>query len=507
MVAQTGAVLVVDSDGQVVDCNRCARTLLASVDALVDRPLEAVVPSIWSALQTPTNRPRVTVDTGDGQRTLRVDVVDCDHGTRIVRFWNPERTPDAHPSARRLQVERLHEVVVDLGSARRADEVYQCVVDGATAVTDADCCRLSVVEGARLVPTASSREEPVESCDPIPVGAGIAGHAYETNAASVISDLRASRGGSRATDTAQGASGHASASDSPTDALDPVDAIDSRPAEDDSAPVEDDAASDRAEPDDPRSLLTVPLDGVGVVQAFDSRPDAFDAFDRALLELLFVQAGQTLQRIDVEDAVSHERARLESFATALSHDLRSPLNAAMGRLELLQEEYDTAHVDAIDSTHDRMVELINDLLAFTLQGEAIGETDSLALRRVVDDAWQSVDAPDAELVVEGDLPSVEADRTRLYELLLNAFSNAVQHADTPVTVRVGPLSDGGFFVADDGPGIAPSNREAVFERGYTTARDGTGFGLPIVQRIADAHDWDLRLTESNDGGVRLAVRI
>jgi signal transduction histidine kinase len=76
--------------------------------------------------------------------------------------------------------------------------------------------------------------------------------------------------------------------------------------------------------------------------------------------------------------------------------------------------------------------------------------------------------------------------------------------DDRVHVRVGSLPDG-FFVEDDGPGIPPSERDRVFEAGYTTAPDGTGFGLNIVRTVVRAHGWDVEATEGRDGGARFEV--
>jgi signal transduction histidine kinase len=81
------------------------------------------------------------------------------------------------------------------------------------------------------------------------------------------------------------------------------------------------------------------------------------------------------------------------------------------------------------------------------------------------------------------------------------FRNAVEHGGSNVTIRVGALADGaGFYVADDGVGIPESDRDVVFEYGYTTAEDGTGFGMAIVKEIVDAHGWEIRVTEEADGG-------
>ena len=86
-------------------------------------------------------------------------------------------------------------------------------------------------------------------------------------------------------------------------------------------------------------------------------------------------------------------------------------------------------------------------------------------------------------------------------LLENLLRNADEHCESPVTVTVGRTADG-FYLADNGPGLDEMDREQVFEPGYTTAVDGTGFGLTIVKRIADAHGWEVSISDSASGGVR-----
>lgn len=90
------------------------------------------------------------------------------------------------------------------------------------------------------------------------------------------------------------------------------------------------------------------------------------------------------------------------------------------------------------------------------------------------------------------------------QLLENLFRNAVEHGGPDVTVEVGALEDG-FFVEDDGPGIPSDARDEVFDVGYSSADDGSGFGLSIVRRIATAHGWDISVTEGTDGGARFEI--
>jgi signal transduction histidine kinase len=77
-----------------------------------------------------------------------------------------------------------------------------------------------------------------------------------------------------------------------------------------------------------------------------------------------------------------------------------------------------------------------------------------------------------------------------------------------VTVTVGTLpDDGGFYVEDDGPGIPEEIREGIFESGYTTSQRGTGFGLAIVEDIAEAHGWTVSIHEGRTGGARFEVEV
>jgi signal transduction histidine kinase len=149
-----------------------------------------------------------------------------------------------------------------------------------------------------------------------------------------------------------------------------------------------------------------------------------------------------------------------------------------------------------------MADLIDDVLTLAKQGATIQATEPTDLGAATEDVWPYVNAPDTDLVVETD-GGVEADPSRLQELLTNLLQNAVDHGEAE-TIRVGTTADG-FFVADDGEGIPPEEREDVFETGFSTAEDGTGFGLAIVREIADAHGWTITVTASEDGGARFDI--
>jgi PAS domain S-box-containing protein len=202
---------------------------------------------------------------------------------------------------------------------------------------------------------------------------------------------------------------------------------------------------------------------------------------------------------DISERKARER-RLEEFASVVSHDLRNPLNVAAGRLELAREECDSDHLESIDRAHRRMSALIDDLLTLAREGTHLGDPEPIELAAFVRACWDGVETGAATLVTDLDR-TIRADRSRLRQLLENLVRNAVEHGGSDVTVTVGELDDG-FYVADDGPGIPEADRETVFEVGFSTNDSGTGFGLSIVRRIAEAHGWTVAVTESADGGAR-----
>jgi PAS domain S-box-containing protein len=275
------------------------------------------------------------------------------------------------------------------------------------------------------------------------------------------------------------------------------------------------------------------------------------------------------QQQHYRNELERQNERLEEFASLISHDLRNPLNVAQGHLDMLDEEFDSQHIDELRWSLSRMEELVDGLLRLARQGKTIGDREWVSLASVAREAWSTVDTGDARLEVDTDI-AIYGDEARVRELLENLCRNAVEHSSTssqrencaddavehsstspdsqprqdavehgsaspasqdavehsPVegrdggtdelTVTVSSLEpeqrstgdetrSSGFYVADSGPGL-PDDRESLFEFGYTTSPEGTGFGLAIVEQIAEAHGWHVSAGESRDGGARFEIR-
>ena len=208
---------------------------------------------------------------------------------------------------------------------------------------------------------------------------------------------------------------------------------------------------------------------------------------------------------DITESKAHEKQlqreidRLDKFASIVSHDLRNPLNVAQGHLSLVGSECDSDHIGPVRDALGRMNDIITDTLTLARQGQVVDETESVSLGPTAEKSWQNADTGGAHLDIVDD-PTIRADPQRLRSILENLFRNAAEHAGD-VAVRVGSVDDG-FYVEDDGPGIPEADRDDIFGAGYSTADESSGFGLTIVQEIAAAHGWAVRITDGAGGGAR-----
>jgi len=213
---------------------------------------------------------------------------------------------------------------------------------------------------------------------------------------------------------------------------------------------------------------------------------------------------------------------VDQVSSVISHDLRNPLDVAKANLQAARETGDPELFESVSNAHDRMERIIRDVLTMTRDRPIVDPPERVSIETAAKEAWQSVDTDEATLDMTETLPTATADPDRVRRLFENLFRNSVEQGSRiedqsvgrgdqrghtrGVTITVGTLENG-FYVADDGPGIPPEKRDAVFDPGYSTRDRGTGLGLAIVERIAAAHGWELTLTTAGNGGARFEIRL
>ncbi|PSQ55913.1 PAS domain-containing sensor histidine kinase [Halobacteriales archaeon SW_8_68_21] len=238
---------------------------------------------------------------------------------------------------------------------------------------------------------------------------------------------------------------------------------------------------------------------------------------------LLVNSRDVSARKARERRLTDRNERLDRFASIVSHDLRNPLSVIRGSIEMARLRDETEPLERGERAVDRIDQLVSELLTLARQGTGMDEPTEFGLANAAREAWETAavgdNDDDAELVVARDA-RVYGDRGRVRQALENLFRNATEHArpgaagtaevdsdDAPadadaLTVLV-TATDGGFLVADDGTGVDPDDRESVFDSGFTTRADGTGYGLDIVREVVESHGWEVALRCESEGLIAL----
>ncbi|HEY5332716.1 MAG TPA: ATP-binding protein, partial [Solirubrobacterales bacterium] len=219
----------------------------------------------------------------------------------------------------------------------------------------------------------------------------------------------------------------------------------------------------------------------------------------------------------LEDAFARQRG----FVSDASHELRSPLTAIRGQIEVLAREPDpdaaaVKRVETATLAELRRVErLVEELLALARLDEGVGparrELDVAAFLREAVAA-----APGDAALGEVANGRIEADPDMIARVIRNLIENARRHAGPGGTVLVTSVAVGRRLrieVDDDGPGIAAAERERVFDRFHRSdearsrAAGGSGLGLAIARAIVAAHGGGIWAEVSPLGGARISFEL
>lgn len=282
----------------------------------------------------------------------------------------------------------------------------------------------------------------------------------------------------------------------------------------------------RSSPGDATDLLAVrvPTEPPAVLSLVASRPSGVPEPERSALQELGVALSAVVD--EPADSFDGRDDQIRLLADALAHELSNQLGAAGLQLDLAEEHGDPEHFEHVAHALDRLEGLADETRALAREDPELEWTE---LETVTRDAWAAVSPTDATLEVED--VTLEADPGLLRLALVNLLRNAVEHGrpvedgapgcdqadggdsadsdadDTSgerLRVVVGPIDDGGLYVADNGPGIPPAEREHVLKWGHS-GNGSTGVGLGLVRLAAERHGWTVSVAESEWGGARIEL--
>jgi two-component system sensor kinase FixL len=209
------------------------------------------------------------------------------------------------------------------------------------------------------------------------------------------------------------------------------------------------------------------------------------------------QQAQLLQKL------SEINQELKDFAYIISHDLKAPLRAIRTIADWLQADYadrldaeGKEHLALLTNRVNRMQGLIDGVLQYSRIGRTEQGTVPVDLGRVVAEIIEDLDAPrHIAIGIESDLPTVDADPTRITQVFQNLLSNAIKYMDKPQgRIAVACAEQDGFWqfrVSDNGPGIDAKDFERIFKLFQTLMRrddsESTGVGLTITRKIVELY--------------------
>jgi PAS domain S-box-containing protein len=260
-----------------------------------------------------------------------------------------------------------------------------------------------------------------------------------------------------------------------------------------------------------KSLLWVPLSSRGQVLGVMTLASArtgrtYDLRDLALTEELARRSANA-----VDNARLYARAReavraRDDVLGMVSHDLRNPIATIAMTSDLMLDldmspDEQRKHLEIIRRAVKGMNRFIQDLLdvSQTEQGQLAIETHRVSPGALVNEACDlmrplvAAESQRLECHVDPDLPDVEADPSRIQQVLSNLLGNSIKFAGTEGVIRIevrGHPEGARFAVMDNGPGIAPEAIPRLFDRHWRareTAHLGAGLGLAIAKGIVEAH--------------------
>ncbi len=223
-----------------------------------------------------------------------------------------------------------------------------------------------------------------------------------------------------------------------------------------------------------------------------------------------------------EDLQAQKR-ELTNFTHMVSHDLKSPAASAASLFDFFLYRLKDEHPDiwADESLRDllqrvpnslkKMLNFVDTMLTYASAGKVVGDLETVSMMPVLSEVMRTFDHRVEEgavvFQVEEDMPTVKCDPIKISQVWQNLIGNAIKYRGdkNPVTVQLGWKEEGQllqFWVQDNGPGIAPEDRDKVFEPflRLTDDAEGSGIGLATVHQIIKAHQGTIKVdSDYNDG--------
>jgi signal transduction histidine kinase len=218
--------------------------------------------------------------------------------------------------------------------------------------------------------------------------------------------------------------------------------------------------------------------------------------------------------------LTRKNRELDQFAHIVSHDLKSPLRGISNIISWIEEDHGQEisiklrdYIELIKGRLSRASQLIEGILLYARVGREPQPLENVAVLELVEEivANQSLQ-PGTQIEIAPGLPTIYTERLPLFQVFSNLVSNAVKYNNSqhPALLiwHVSHTDEAEFFIADNGPGIAPAYHEKIFQIFQTLDQaeggDSTGVGLAIVKKILDARRERIKLISDAGAGTTIS---
>jgi two-component system sensor histidine kinase PilS (NtrC family) len=254
------------------------------------------------------------------------------------------------------------------------------------------------------------------------------------------------------------------------------------------------------------------------ITSFITHVTAFylSAFLSGQLADLWHRAEATAEKAQIELVAQEHMASLGKLSAAMAHEIRNPLAAISGCVELLVETPDLETQTKLKGIILREVHRLNNLIEEFLiysrpMPPRLFRTDICALTRETCDVIKTHDVAQMHNidVVAPERLEASVDAGQIRQMLWNLLKNALEASpkDAPVQISLATSNKQQIIleIHDNGAGISPEMRQFLFEPFHTTKPQGTGLGLAVVKRIVDGHGGDIRFISQEGNGTTARV--
>jgi signal transduction histidine kinase len=212
-----------------------------------------------------------------------------------------------------------------------------------------------------------------------------------------------------------------------------------------------------------------------------------------------------------------------ALVAGVAHEVRNPLFCISATLDALEAKFDKQegqqqYLDVLKREIKRLNDLMSELLEYGKPArlDLVEESLHVVLERAIQNCSMLAEQSQVQVVNTANLHEVvlRMDQTRMTEVFQNIIDNAIRHspAGAVVTIRAQEWHSDmqrwiSCFIEDHGPGIRNTDLPKIFQPFFTKRRGGTGLGLPIVQRIVEAHGGKVVAFNHPKGGAVLRVSL